>query len=212
MNVGAMQHTISVPDDLQPHPIEENREELDELFSRYRVRLYNTALKLSGNPDDAEDILQDGLLAAFRTFKTFQGRSQLSTWLTRIVINVALMRRRRNRVCLMVSIDHSVKHNHQVAAADFRDPGPNPEEIYARQEQFQCLQRVLQTMPKAYREALRLRHLEGMSVREAAEVMGLPTGTLKSRLHRARQWLSRNCRGWLAEAGILANSLSATAS
>ena len=212
MNVGAVQHTISVHDHLRPQPREENREELDELFSRYRVRFYNTALKLSGNPDDAEDILQDGLLAAFRRLNTFQGRSQVSTWLTRIVINVALMRRRRNRVCPAVSIDHGVEQNHQAVAADFRDPGPTLEEIYARQEQLQGLQRVLQTMPKAYREALRLRHLEGMSVREAAEVMGLPTGTLKSRLHRARQWLSQNCRGWLAEAGILANSLSATAS
>src|SRR5437870_3319119 len=63
---------------------------LERVFSQYRDRLYQTALRLCGNPEDAEDALQDGLLSAFRHLRHFQGRSQFSTWLTRVVINATL--------------------------------------------------------------------------------------------------------------------------
>ena len=79
-------------DPLLRQTINNDREALDELFSRYRARLYNTALRIMGNSEDAEDALQDGLLTAFRNLSGFEGRSQFSTWLTRIVVNAALMR------------------------------------------------------------------------------------------------------------------------
>src|SRR5262250_1432201 len=79
-------------------PINNNREALDELFARNRGRLLRAARKVLGNPYDAEDALQDGLLAAFRNLSGFRGRSQFSTWLTRIVVNAALMRLRRIRL------------------------------------------------------------------------------------------------------------------
>ena len=190
MNVEVSRETIPARDHFRAHSMGDKRELLEELFSRYRVRLYNTALRLSRNHADAEDALQDGMLAAFCSLNTFEGRSQLSTWLTRIVVNAALMRRRCNRTRLTVSIDQPGEQNDKPFAGGFRDPGPNPEEIYARQERFENLERALQTMPRAYQQAMRLRHLQGMTIREAAETLGLPTGTLKSQLHRARQWLN----------------------
>jgi RNA polymerase sigma-70 factor (ECF subfamily) len=183
--------------------MEQSRETLGQLFSRYRVRLYNTALSLSGNHADAEDILQDGLLAAFRNFRSFEGRSQLSTWLTRIIINAALMRARNKRARPMVSIDQPVQQNDQPLVCAVRDPGPNPEEMYLRQEQLQALERALQTMPKVYRLALTLHHVQGLTIREAAELMGLPVGTLKSQLHRARGRLSREVAERRPRQGVL---------
>src|SRR5215469_15219508 len=80
---------------------------MEALFVRYQQRLYKATLRICGNPEDAEDALQDGLLMAFRHLHGFQGRSLFSTWLTRIVINAALMRVRRRRCREMISIDQA---------------------------------------------------------------------------------------------------------
>jgi RNA polymerase sigma-70 factor (ECF subfamily) len=82
-----------------------DRAALETLFGRNSRALYQTALRLLGNPEDAEDALQEGMLAAYRNLRRFEGRSQFSTWLTRIVINAALMRRRSQRAHPAVSLD-----------------------------------------------------------------------------------------------------------
>jgi RNA polymerase sigma-70 factor, ECF subfamily len=182
----SLANTQAIDPVLRP-PIDNNREALDELFARYRGRLYHTARRVLGNSDDAEDALQDGLLSAFRNLSGFKGRSQFSTWLTRIVVNAALMRLRRIRPEEMTSsIDQKVDPEDQPLANRIPDPGPNPEERFARQERFQILVKKLQNLPTAYRQAVRLCDVQGMSLREAAEALGLPIGTLKSQLHRAR--------------------------
>ncbi len=163
-----------------------NREALDELFARFRGRLYKTAFHILGNSHDAEDALQDGLLSAFRNLGGFRGHSQFSTWLTRIVVNAALMQMRRRRPEVTTSIDQKPDGDDQPLANRIPDHGPNPEEMYARQEQLQILEGTLQSLPRAYRLALWLCHVQGMSAREAAEALGVPLGTLKSQLHRAR--------------------------
>lgn len=80
-----------------------NGESSDGVFDRNRRRLYVTALRVMGNHDDAEDALRDGLMAAFRKLNTFEGHSQFSTWLTRIVVNAALMKRRQRPVRQLLS-------------------------------------------------------------------------------------------------------------
>jgi RNA polymerase sigma-70 factor (ECF subfamily) len=174
-------------DALLRQAINNDREALDELFTLYRGRLYNTLLRLLGNPDDAEEVLQDGLLAAFRNLSRFKGRSQFSTWLTRIVINAGLMRLRRSRPEVMTSIDQpQVGGDEQPCASRLPDPAPNPEERYARQEWLQIVEHRLRSLPAANRKALWLRDVVGLSTREAAEALAVPTGSLKSQLHRAR--------------------------
>ena len=164
-----------------------NREALDDLFTRYRHRLYRTALRLMGNSEDAEDALQDGLLAAFRSLSGFAGRSQFSTWLTRIVVNAALMRLRHgHHLEVMTSIDQKLDQEALSLADTTADPGPNPEEICAQEELLQILKRKLSSLPAAYGSAFWLRYVQGMSTREAAQAMGVPEGTVKSHVHRAR--------------------------
>jgi RNA polymerase sigma-70 factor, ECF subfamily len=171
--------------------INNNCEALDELFTRYRGRLYKTARRVMGNSNDAEDALQDGLLSAFRSLSGFKGHSQFSTWLTRIVTNAALMRLRRGRPEAMTSsIDQNLYPEEEPLANRIPDPGPNPEERFARLERLQIFEQKLQSLPTAYQQVVRLCDVEGMSAREAAEALGLPIGTLKSQLHRARLRLS----------------------
>ena len=169
-----------------------NQKALDQLFGRYSRALYPTALKLMGNPEDAEDALQDGLLSAFRNLRRFEGRSQFSTWLTRIVINAALMRLRSKRAHPAASIDaESNGDGDEPAPAErIADRAPSPEEIYAQKEVRELFERNLKGLSPTLRSALVLRDLEGLSTEEAAETLGVPEGTLKSQLHRARVQLA----------------------
>src|ERR1700749_2690856 len=107
-----------------------DQQAVDVLFERYHRPLFQTALRVLGNAEDAEDALQDGLLAAYRNLPRFEGRSQFSTWLTRIVINAALMRRRSKRAHPALSLDDSGEEQ-MPASERFADEGPSPEEIYA---------------------------------------------------------------------------------
>ena len=179
-----------------------DREALDRLFASYMPPLYQAALRVLRSPQDAEDALQDGLLAAVRHLKDFEGRSQFSTWLTSIVINAALMRLRKARGQAVASIDEEpLDRDQRPIAAKIADPTPNPEEMYAREERLQILKRKLQSLPRAYRRALWLRDVQGMSTRAAAEALGLPVGSLKSHLHRGRMRIIKHVREALVPRG-----------
>jgi len=163
-----------------------DQEALGRLLASHMPQLYRVALRVLGTPEDAEDALQDGLVQVVLHFREFEGRSRLSTWLTRIVINAALMRLRRSRPEVMASIDQKLDQDAISLADTIADPAPNPEEMCAREERLQILKRMLRSLPAAYASALWLRDVQGMSTREAAEAMGVPEGTVKSHVHRAR--------------------------
>jgi len=142
---------------------------VEALFRRYHRPLFQTALRVLGNAEDAEDALQDGFLSAYRNLKRFEGRSQFSTWLTRIVINAALMRRRSAKARPAVSLDESPREDELPATERFAAKGPNPEQVF---------------------EGTELREMEGYSTGEAAKKLGVTENTLKARLWRARHQLA----------------------
>jgi RNA polymerase sigma-70 factor (ECF subfamily) len=163
---------------------------LDTLFARDNRALYQTALRLLGNAEDAEDALQEGLLAAYRNLRRFQGRSKFSTWLTRIVINAALMRRRSQKARPAVSLDEWLSIEETVVPRErLADAGPNPEQIYVGREMAERLEEGLRTLSPVLRKAFRMRELEGLSAEETAAVLGVSRNALKARLWRARQLL-----------------------
>jgi RNA polymerase sigma-70 factor (ECF subfamily) len=179
-----------------------DQEALDRLFASYMRPLYQVALRVLRSPQDAEDALQDGLLSALRHLKDFEGRSQFSTWLTSIVINAALMRLRKTRGQSAASIDEEpLGGDDRPIAAKIADPRPNPEELYTQEEHLRILEKGLQSLPPAYRRALWLRDVQGMSTREAAEALGLPVGSLKSHLHRGRVRVIKHVREALVPRG-----------
>ncbi len=107
----------------------------ESLYARHKRALFQTALRVLGNVEDAEDALQEGLLAAYRNLKRFEGRSQFSTWLTRIVINASLMRRRSMRSRPAVSLENFSDEENTIPAEErFAAADPSPEEIYERRE------------------------------------------------------------------------------
>lgn len=169
-----------------------DQEILGQLFSRYANQLYRTAFCVLGSREDAEDAVQDGLLSAVRHLKSFEGRSLVSTWLTRIVFNASLMRLRKIRAHSVISIDWGGPDEPGISpAARIADPRPGPEEAYALQEQAALVRQCMETLPPARRSAFWLRDIEGMTTQQAAEALRVSEGALKTRLHRARLELSR---------------------
>ncbi len=167
-----------------------DEEALEKLFTRHKRTLFQTALRLLGNAEDAEDALQDGLLSAYRNLKRFEGRSQFSTWLTRIVINAALMRRRSKKVRTAMSLDEPPREDELPPSERFADDGPTPEQTYQRTELRRLIGENLDELSPLLRTAFILREVEGFSTGEAASKLGVTENTLKARLWRARQQLA----------------------
>ena len=170
-------------------------ERLSELFGAQRQRLFFTALRLLGNAEDAEDAVQEGLLAALRNFHRFEGRARLSTWLTRIVVNASLMRLRALRAHESESIDDPVVQLGGVRLSDLLvDRRPDPEAVCQQIEQHRILNQGLRGLSRPHRQALSLRDLDRMTTKETAQVLGVSEGTVKSQVHRARRLLSQQVR------------------
>ncbi|HYB60126.1 MAG TPA: sigma-70 family RNA polymerase sigma factor [Methylomirabilota bacterium] len=180
-------------------------EALEALFARDNRALYQTALRLLGNAEDAEDALQEGLLAAYRNLRRFQRRSKFSTWLTRIVINAALMRRRSQKSRPAASLDEWLTSEEPIvsgrayrrAGERLADAGPNPEQIYVGREMAERLEEGLRTLSPVLRKAFRMRELQGLSAEETAAALGVSRNALKARLWRARHLLTERLRATL---------------
>ncbi|MGB2644572.1 MAG: sigma-70 family RNA polymerase sigma factor [Candidatus Acidiferrum sp.] len=163
---------------------------VETLFRRYHRPLFQTALRVLGNTEDAEDALQDGLLSAYRNMKRFEGRSQFSTWLTRIVINAALMRRRSAKSRPAVSLDEPPREDELPISERFAAEGSNPEQLFAGTELREMISENLHELSPLLRTAFVLREVEGYSTGEAAKKLGVTENTLKARLWRARHQLA----------------------
>ncbi|CAN7649449.1 RNA polymerase sigma factor [Caballeronia sp. dw_19] len=149
---------------------------------------YNLARWLSGNPTDADDVVQEAFLRAFRFFDSYEGDNPRA-WLLAIVRNTWFTewRRQHNRVDA-TPYDDSLNVDDQLPGwAD--ESGDDPEKLAVRQDETELVHRALATLPVEYREVIVLRELEDMSYRDVAAVAGIPLGTVMSRLSRARRLL-----------------------
>jgi RNA polymerase sigma factor (sigma-70 family) len=155
-------------------------------ISRFSPMLFRVALRRLRNVEDAEDAVQDALLSAYRHIGQFEGRSQLSTWLTTIVSNVALMKLRRYSRHEMLSLDQERENDGTALASKLKDERPNPEKMCAQSEMDETLRRALDQLSPKQRSAIQMCELDGFSLREAANALGISTNTLKSRVSRAR--------------------------
>jgi RNA polymerase sigma-70 factor, ECF subfamily len=167
-----------------------NREALNVLFESCRERLYCRALRILARPQDAQDAVQEAMVAAFTHLHRFQRRSDFLTWATRIVINAALQHIRKTRTKPTVAWDQvDADFEGPLFSEYLRDPQPNPEERLQGLEQQEMLEHALQKLPVEMRRAIELCKSRDYSLKEAASALGLPVSTLKARLHRGRRAL-----------------------
>jgi RNA polymerase sigma-70 factor, ECF subfamily len=160
------------------------------LFETYTPRLYRIAFNVLRNKEDAEDAVQDGWCRAYSKLYTFARRSSLSTWLTRIVINSALMIRRKNRHQVYQMLDEA--SNDQSVRRCLVDDQATPEQACRNTEMNGLLARQIDLLPSTTRTAFVLFDVEGFTTAESTKMLGINNGALKSRVRRARRRLARN--------------------
>ena len=161
------------------------------LSHQYREKLFRAAHRITRTREDAEDAVQDTLLRAFVHLGDFEGRSNFGTWLTRITINSALMILRKKRNAYEIAIDGSNAFGLDGAVYKIAEDAPNPETRYTQTEE----QRILRTAIQRLRPNLRVvvqSHLQGRSMRETAEALGISLSAAKARLHHAKKALRRS--------------------
>lgn len=167
----------------------ESAQELDCVVSRYLPMFYRRALRFLGNAADAEDAVQDALLSAYRHLEQFRGQAQLSTWLMTIVTNVARMHlRRRHRGYF--SLDQEPGEEGLTFSERLADSKPSPEDFCSTAEARNRLVEGVRRLSPKLRRAFQLRDIDGLTTKEAAHVLGIPQGTVKAQLARARAQLA----------------------
>lgn len=162
----------------------------ERLARTYQRAAYLFALHLTGNPDDALDLAQEAMLRFFRTLGRFDADRPIRPWLLRIVRNLVRDRARRQRVRRLVPL----QPDPEVLVADPPDPSPSPEERASKTELQRLLWRAVRRLPQRFREIVSLRDYMGLSYSEIAMALNIPTGTVMSRLHRARTMLREEVR------------------
>src|SRR5262245_18292134 len=157
------------------------------IMERYNRRLYRVARSILRNDGEAEDVVQEAYVRAFTRLDDFRGDSTLATWLTRITMNEALGRLRRERSG--VELDTVEAEPIEARMIPFPQAGTSgdPERTMAQREVLRLVERATDDLPEIFRVVFMMRVIEGISVEETAELLGLRPETVKTRLHRARQ-------------------------
>ncbi len=179
---------LSEPD-LLGHLRAQDRQALETILQATRPRLAAVALKIVRSPDDAEDVVQDAMLKAWRYVGRFEGRAALTTWLHRIVVNTALdhLRSRRQGIVATTSVDGADDDDRRRPEATCDE---TPEDALARAQVGAGVRGGIARLSGVQREVLVLRELDGESYQSIADIARCPVGTVMSRLHHARQRLA----------------------
>jgi RNA polymerase sigma-70 factor, ECF subfamily len=160
-----------------------------ELSRRHSKRIHLHVFRILGNWEDAEDVVQDSLLRAFRHLDQFRGTCGFSTWLTRIAINSALMELRKRRARPAISYDRTADSNGAVESWEFPDLAPSPERLCVSQETEVLLRGAILRLPWCYQTVTEMYHAKEYSTNEIAQDLGISVAAVKSRLYRARKTL-----------------------
>jgi RNA polymerase sigma-70 factor, ECF subfamily len=165
------------------------------LVMPHRDAILRLTHRILRNREDAEDAVQTAFLDALRHLDAFQGRARFSSWLTRIALNAAFMRLRASRRKTETSLDEMVER--ESARFQVVEARPNPEQECSAKEVRVLLGKAFERLEPLYAEVLHLHHVQELSAKEAARILGVPVGTVKARLHRARSRLARHVRSIL---------------
>ena len=164
-----------------------------QLVTRYQDRLYNTLVHVSGSTDTAYDIVQDAFVQAYVKLETFEQSSAFYTWLYRIGVNLAISRRRRERPTA------SVEHVRDTLGQEPVDAADPPDARMERNERACQVRQALAALNDEFRTILTLREIDGCSYEQIAEILEMPIGTVRSRLHRARLQLRDQLKSVIQE-------------
>ena len=161
-----------------------DRSAFDELVRRHYKRAYALALRMLGNRDDASDAVQQAFIRAYQGLAGYRGGAAFSTWLYRIVVNVCLDMSRRSKRANAASLSRSPEE--EAPEKELPDDRLGPAEKALQAARVEAVHKALQHVQPTYRAVLVMYELQGMSYEQIAQALGIPVGTVKSRLNRAR--------------------------
>ena len=167
---------------------------LETLMAQYETKVFGLARRVTGNREDAEEVLQDVFLTVVQKIETFRGEAKLSTWIYRIATNAALMKLRKRPKVQTLPLEEELgpamdERGH--LAEPVVDWTRLPPDQLERKELVQRIEQAMDQLPEEYRSVFVLRDIEGLSAEEACEVLNLSVAALKSRLHRARLFMRK---------------------
>ena len=196
--------TDHIPDGLKPSALASLTDEVlvervrskdvaafEELLGRYENKLYRLAMRFVRNENDAQEILQDAFLSAWRHLPGFEGRAQFGSWMYRVTVNAALMflrARSRHPEVMLDDVEPAILHKaaEQSVHGSSEDWSQRPDEQLQSEELRRHIQEAADALPEGLRTVFLVRDVEGMSTEETAELLGLSLPAVKTRLHRAR--------------------------
>jgi RNA polymerase sigma-70 factor (ECF subfamily) len=171
------------------------------IMRRHNRRLYRVARAITRDDSEAEDVVQEAYFHAFVNLGNFRGDSSLATWLTRIALNEALGRLRRQRPTIELStLDAESQDETHVIPFPLMAANCDPERAVAQREIRRLMERAIDDLPEAFRVVFVMREIEDLSIEETADFLNLPQATVKTRLHRARRLLRQALDEQLAPA------------
>lgn len=162
-----------------------------ELFETHSSLVFNVCHRILGNRADAEDVTQDVFLRAYDALPGFRGEARLSTWLYRIAVHLSLNKQRRRKRERWLSLEFLEEPENELPMGDIASADDTPDIIAEKRERTQIVQRAMNALAEEQRVALILRHYEGLSYEEIADVMQTSVASVESRLHRAKRNLAK---------------------
>jgi RNA polymerase sigma-70 factor (ECF subfamily) len=169
----------------------------EQLVRRYQSRILAHLSRMVGNRDDALDLSQEIFVKVFQALDRYNPEFKFSTWLFRIAGNAAIdhLRKRRLRT---IPLEPSDSEGQRVSSPEYRNLGPDPYATLRNAERGDAIASAIQGLPQEFRELIALRHFTGLSYEEIAEIKGMPLGTVKNKLFRARAVLKERLAGELS--------------
>jgi RNA polymerase sigma-70 factor (ECF subfamily) len=172
---------------------ENNQGAFEEIVNRYVDKIYGLALRITRNPSDAEEVLQEVFLSLAKRIDTFGGEAKFSSWLYRVTVNASYMHLRAERKHETdVSLEDYVPYDGNgtlMGRAASKDWSERPDKALFSKEAMEMIEKAVKELPESYRVVFHLRDIEGLSNEEVSEILGLSVAAVKSRLHRGRLFL-----------------------
>jgi RNA polymerase sigma factor (sigma-70 family) len=165
----------------------------DGLMQRYRHGIYVMIYQMIKNREETEDLVQETFMKAFNALRYYDNHFAFSTWLYKIAYNNCIDAVRKRKLRTM-PLDRPIRHSDGESLQDIRDDSTSPEGEYLFSEKRRTIQEAVDGLPEIYREVIRLRHQEERSYEEISGLLGLPIGTVKARIFRAREVLKKKLR------------------
>jgi RNA polymerase sigma-70 factor, ECF subfamily len=173
----------------------------EQLVKRYDRKLLRIAQSVTRNREDSQDAVQEAFLKAFQNLNQFREDSHFSTWLIRITVNQSLMKLRKQGTVREVSLDEDFQDDRDMLPIEVTDWAPNPEQLYWASELRHLLTLTLEAVRPPLRAVFVLRDIEGLSIDQTAEVLGLSQAAVKARLWRARLQLREGLNKYFRKKG-----------